>query len=126
MSSDRGPVHVQTIVVGGGQAGLVLGYHLSRRGLPFVILDASRRVGDAWRNRWDSLRLFTPARYAGLSGLPFPARGDAHPTKDQMADYLLDVERVSLRSMLDGSKNRGIDLAPAQQIPNQLVGLPAR
>jgi putative flavoprotein involved in K+ transport len=81
-------VQVQTIVVGGGQAGLALGYHLSRRGLPFLILDANRRVGDAWRNRWDSLRLFTPARYAGLAGMRFPARGDWRPTKDAMADYL--------------------------------------
>ena len=79
---------VQTIIIGGGQAGLSVGYHLAKRGLPFVILDASRRIGDAWRNRWDSLRLFTPARYAGLPGLPFPGRGDASPTKEQMADYL--------------------------------------
>jgi putative flavoprotein involved in K+ transport len=88
MSSESRPVQVQTIVVGGGQAGLALGYHLSRRGLPFLILDANRRVGDAWRNRWDSLRLFTPARYAGLAGMRFPARGDWRPTKDEMADYL--------------------------------------
>jgi putative flavoprotein involved in K+ transport len=79
---------VQTIVVGGGQAGLAVGHQLRRRGLPFLILDANARVGDAWRSRWDSLRLFTPARYAGLPGLRFPARGDSFPTKDQMADYL--------------------------------------
>ena len=51
-----------TIVIGGGQAGLAVGYHLAKRGIPFMILDASQRVGDAWRNRWDSLRLFTPSR----------------------------------------------------------------
>jgi putative flavoprotein involved in K+ transport len=79
---------VQTLIVGGGQAGLSVGYHLQRRGLPFLILDAHPRIGDAWRKRWDSLRLFTPARYDGLPGLPFPARGDSFPTKDQMADYL--------------------------------------
>src|SRR5215510_12568268 len=77
-----------TIVIGGGQAGLAVGYHLARRGLGFQILDSSLHIGDAWRNRWDSLRLFTPARYAGLPGLRFPGRGDAFPTKDQMADYL--------------------------------------
>ena len=66
---------IQTIVIGGGQAGLSVGYHLARRGLPFLILDANARIGDAWRNRWDSLRLFTPARYAGLAGMPFRARG---------------------------------------------------
>ncbi len=79
---------LQTIVIGGGQAGLAVGYHLAKRGISFQILDASRRIGDAWRNRWDSLRLFNPARYAGLPGLPFPARGDVFPTKDEVADYL--------------------------------------
>jgi putative flavoprotein involved in K+ transport len=79
---------IHTLVIGGGQAGLSVGYHLAKRGISFQILDANRRIGDAWRNRWDSLRLFTPARYAGLPGLPFPARGDAFPTKQEMADYL--------------------------------------
>ncbi len=79
---------ISTIVIGGGQAGLAVGYHLAKRRLPFQILDANLDIGDAWRKRWDSLRLFTPARYAGLPGLPFPARGDAFPTKEQMADYL--------------------------------------
>src|SRR5262245_24205189 len=77
-----------TILIGGGQAGLAVGYHLAKRGIGFQILDSSLHVGDAWRNRWDSLRLFTPARYTGLPGLRFPGRGDAFPTKDQMADYL--------------------------------------
>lgn len=81
---------LQTVVIGGGQAGLSVGYHLAKRSLPFQILDANPRIGDAWRNRWDSLRLFNPARYAGLPGMRFPARGDAFPTKDQMADYLAD------------------------------------
>jgi putative flavoprotein involved in K+ transport len=81
---------IQTIVIGAGQAGLAVGYHLAKRGLPFQILDANSRIGDAWRNRWESLRLFNPARYAGLPGMRFPARGDTFPTKDQMADYLVD------------------------------------
>jgi putative flavoprotein involved in K+ transport len=79
---------VHTIVIGGGQAGLAVGYHLAKRGKSFLILDANRRVGDAWRNRWDSLRLFTPPRYVALPGMPFPGRGDSFPTKDQTADYL--------------------------------------
>ena len=79
---------VETIVVGGGQAGLSVGYQLARRGLPFVILDAGDRVGDSWRGRWDSLRLFTPARYDGLAGMRFPAPRHSYPTKDAMADYL--------------------------------------
>jgi putative flavoprotein involved in K+ transport len=88
MDGEREPERVQTVVIGGGQAGLSVGYHLARRGLPFVILDANERIGDAWRGRWDSLRLFTPARFDGLAGLPFPAPPDAFPTKDEMADYL--------------------------------------
>jgi putative flavoprotein involved in K+ transport len=80
--------YVQTVVIGGGQAGLSTGYYLAQRGLPFVILDANERIGDAWRNRWDSLRLFTPARHDGLAGMPFPGPAHSFPTKDQMADYL--------------------------------------
>jgi putative flavoprotein involved in K+ transport len=79
---------VNTIVIGGGQAGLSVGYHLTQRGVPFVILDASARVGDPWRNRWDSLRLFTPRRFAGLDGLRFPGDRHSFPTKDEMADFL--------------------------------------
>ena len=82
--------HVDTVVVGGGQAGLATGYHLAQRGLPFAILDANERPGDSWRGRWDSLRLFTPARYSGLPGLPFPAPAWSYPTRDSMADYLED------------------------------------
>ena len=88
MNSSHDTAQIQTIVIGGGQAGLSVGYHLARRGLPFLILDANPRIGDAWRNRWDSLRLFTPARYAGLPGMRFPARGDSFPTKEQVATIL--------------------------------------
>jgi putative flavoprotein involved in K+ transport len=80
----------QTIVIGGGQAGLAVGYYLAKRGVSFQILDANLQTGDAWRKRWDSLRLFTPARYAGLPGLRFPAAGSSFPGKDQVADYLSD------------------------------------
>jgi putative flavoprotein involved in K+ transport len=79
---------IETVIIGAGQAGLSVGYHLARRGAPFVILEGNARVGDTWRRRWDSLRLFTPARFDGLDGFPFPARGDAFPTKNDMADYL--------------------------------------
>jgi putative flavoprotein involved in K+ transport len=79
---------IQTVVIGAGQAGLSVGYHLAQRGIPFVILDAGERIGDSWRNRWDSLRLFTPARFDGLDGMRFPAPPNAFPTKDQMGDYL--------------------------------------
>jgi len=77
-----------TIVIGGGQAGLSVGYFLARQHRRFVILDAGQRVGDAWRQRWDSLRLFTPAVFDGLAGMKFPAPSFTFPTKDEMANYL--------------------------------------
>jgi putative flavoprotein involved in K+ transport len=88
---------VGTLVIGAGQAGLSIGYQLARRGMPFLIVDAAGRVGDAWRNRWDSLRLFTPAKFSGLAGMPFPAPRDSFPSKDEMADYLESyVDRFEL------------------------------
>ena len=80
--------HYETVIVGGGQAGLSVGYHLKQQGRSFVILDASERIGDSWRNRWDSLRLYSPAFRDGLPGMPFPAPRNAYPTKDEMGDYL--------------------------------------
>jgi putative flavoprotein involved in K+ transport len=85
---EREPEHVETVVIGGGQAGLSVGHHLARQERPFLILDANQRVGDAWRKRWDSLRLFTPARYNALAGMAFPAPAHSFPTKDEVADYL--------------------------------------
>ncbi len=80
--------HFNTVVIGGGQAGLSVGYHLKRRNIPFVILEANTRIGDSWRKRWDSLRLFTPARLNGIDGMRFPGPPFYFPTKDEMADYL--------------------------------------
>jgi putative flavoprotein involved in K+ transport len=76
------------IVIGGGQAGLAAGYYLKQQERDFIILDANERIGDSWRKRWDSLRLFTPAWHNGLPGMPFPAPARSCPTKDEMADYL--------------------------------------
>jgi putative flavoprotein involved in K+ transport len=79
----------ETIVIGGGQAGLSLGYYLKQLGRDFVILDANERIGGSWRTRtWDSLRLFTPARYDGLPGWQFPAPPWTYPTARETADYL--------------------------------------
>jgi putative flavoprotein involved in K+ transport len=79
---------IDTLVVGGGQAGLSAGYHLKKRGIPFLILDADQRIGDHWRERWDSLRLYSPARWDSLPGFPFPARAFHYPTGREMGDYL--------------------------------------
>ena len=76
------------IVVGGGQAGLSAGYYLTKHNAKFLILDGRERVGDVWRNRWDSLRLFTPAKMNRLPGMDFPGPQHKFPTKDEMADYL--------------------------------------
>ena len=83
------PEYFETVVIGGSQAGLAAGYHLAKRGRQFVILEANESVGDAWRNRWDSLRLFTPANFSRLPGMRIPgARAWSFVTKDEMADYL--------------------------------------
>ena len=78
----------QVVVIGAGQAGLSVGYHLAQLGIQFVILEARERIGDSWRERWDSLRLFTTGRLDSLDGMPFPAPGHQFPTKDEMAAYL--------------------------------------
>lgn len=80
--------HVETVIIGAGQAGLSTAYHLGRRGRQCLVLDGNARIGDEWRRRYDSLRLFTPAGRSGLDGLPFPGDRWAFPTKDEMADYL--------------------------------------
>ncbi|WP_227356032.1 flavin-containing monooxygenase [Haladaptatus salinisoli] len=94
--------HVETVVIGGGQAGLVMGYYLAQHDHSFMILDAGSRVGDAWRNRWDSLRLFIPAGLSSLPGVPFPAANAYFPTKDELADYLeAYADRFNLPVQLD-------------------------
>jgi putative flavoprotein involved in K+ transport len=86
--------HIETLVVGAGQAGLAVAYHLTRRGRPVVVVDANARIGDNWRQQWDTLRLYTPAKYDGLPGLPFPAARWHCPGKDEVGDYL---ERYALQ-----------------------------
>jgi putative flavoprotein involved in K+ transport len=79
---------LDALVIGAGQAGLAVGYHLSRYRMRFLLLDAAPELGHSWRSRWDSLQLFTPAEYSALPGLAFPASPGAYPSKDQVADYL--------------------------------------
>ena len=93
MDTDRTSEQVQVVVIGAGQAGLSVGYCLAAHGVSFVILESQARVGDSWRQRWDSMRLFTPAKYDGLVGMPFPAPAFSFPTKDEMADFVESYAR---------------------------------
>ena len=79
---------LDVIVIGAGQAGLAISWHLARRRLRFLVIDAAPELGNSWRSRWDSLTLFSPVQYDALPGLAFPGRQDTYPTKDQVADYL--------------------------------------
>src|SRR5918994_1255953 len=78
----------EVVVVGAGQAGLAMGYFLRRQGRRFVILERPGQIAPAWRERWDSLTLFTPRRYSALPGLPFPGDPDGYPTRDEVIAYL--------------------------------------
>ncbi len=80
--------HIETVIIGAGQAGLATAYHLQKRGKECVVLDRSDRVGDGWRRQWDSLRLYTPAKFDGLPGMPFPGDPWSCPGKDEVAAYL--------------------------------------
>lgn len=79
--------HIETLIIGGGQSGLAVAYQLKRSGRPVLILEGNERVGDSWRKRWDSLRVFSPAKFDGLPGMRFPAPSLSFPTKDAVADY---------------------------------------
>jgi putative flavoprotein involved in K+ transport len=79
---------LDVVVIGGGQAGLAVAWHLAQHHLRFAVLDAAPEIGHTWRSRWDSLKLFTPTQYNSLPGMPFPGSPDTYPTKDPVADYL--------------------------------------
>jgi len=88
-AGDSAPVDVlDVLVVGAGQAGLSMAWHLARRGVRYLLIDAAPEIGHSWRTRWDSLKLFTSARYDGLHGEDFPGAPDSYPGKDEVADYL--------------------------------------
>ena len=78
----------EAVIIGGGQSGLAAGHHLARRGIDFVLLEASERIGDLWRSRWDSLRLYSPAKYDALPGMSLDGPGHRFPTAREMGDYL--------------------------------------
>jgi putative flavoprotein involved in K+ transport len=118
MGAGRGSARERfpVVIVGAGQAGLAAGYYLARARVHFVILDAGRRIGDAWRNRWGSLRLFTPARIDGLPGMRFPASPSDLPTKDAMAAHLeAYAERFKLPVRL-GVRVTALDVMDGQYL----------
>src|SRR5919106_221394 len=80
--------HLEVAVVGGGQTGLAMGYYLRQQGRRFVIFERGDSIAPAWRERWESLTLFTPRRYSALPGLPFPGDPDGYPTRDEVITYL--------------------------------------
>lgn len=104
MSAHLDVERVETLIIGAGQAGLATGHHLARRGRPFVILEADERVGDVWRRRFDSLRLYSPARYDGLPGRPFPQDPWSFPDKDEVADYLETYARHFALPVITGAR----------------------
>jgi putative flavoprotein involved in K+ transport len=124
--SDAGPAakpyfrlmseQVETVIVGGGQAGLAIGYHLAQLGRSFVILDANERTGDSWRSRWDSLRLFTPAYLNALPGLEFQGPRHKPSTKDEMADYL-----EAYAAQFDLPVRRGVRVDSVTKITDRFV-----
>jgi putative flavoprotein involved in K+ transport len=98
------PDTLDTLVVGGGQAGLAAGYHLKRAGLSFAILEAGEETGGSWPGYYDSLRLFSPARYSGLPGYPFPGPPDRYPTRDEVVGYLRGYAQAFGLPVLTGKR----------------------
>jgi putative flavoprotein involved in K+ transport len=108
---DRAHDHLEVAVIGGGQAGLAIGYFLAQQGRNFAILEAADQPADAWRTRWDSLKLFTPARYSSLPGLPFPGDLDAYPGREDVAAYLTEYAQHFALPVVLGSRVRAIQRA---------------
>ena len=124
------PDRVDVAVVGAGQAGLAVGHFLARQGRRFVIFEAADAVGTAWRNRWDSLVLFTPRRYDALPGLRFPGDPDGYPTRDEVIAYLeqyraafdLPIEfNSAVRSLTTADGTFRIELDDRQVVADQVV-----
>jgi putative flavoprotein involved in K+ transport len=108
-TTDNGAVEQrEVVVVGGGQAGLAIGYFLAEQGRDFVILEAAAAPAAAWRERWDSLKLFTPVRYSSLPGLAFPGDPDSYPTRDEVVDYLTNYAQHFDLPVALGSRVRSI------------------
>jgi putative flavoprotein involved in K+ transport len=93
MTDSTVPERRQVVVVGGSQAGMAIGYYLTQQESGFTILEAAEEPAAAWRERWDSLRLFTSVRYDSLPGLAFPGDPDSYPGRDDVVAYLTDYAR---------------------------------
>jgi putative flavoprotein involved in K+ transport len=113
---------LQAVIVGGGQAGLATAYELARRGVGLTVLEAEERIGDQWRHRWDSLRLFTPARHDSLPGSKFPAPPDTFPGKDEMADYLVAYARDTRLPVRTGVRALRLDRKEGSYIVDTTAG----
>ena len=94
MSGEPATERYDVVIIGAGQAGLAAGYHLAKRKIPFLILEEHARIGDNWRTRWESLRLYSPAVVDGLPGTRFPAKRFAYPSGREMGDYLESYART--------------------------------
>ncbi len=94
MSGEQTTERYDVVIIGAGQAGLAAGYHLAKRGIPFLILEDHERIGDNWRTRWESLRLYSPAAVDGLPGTRFPGKRMAFPSGQEMGDYLESYARA--------------------------------
>jgi putative flavoprotein involved in K+ transport len=106
-ATDRPASSFEVVVIGAGQAGLAMGYFLARQGRRFVVLDRADSIAAAWRDRWDSLTLFTPRRYNSLPGLPFAGDPDGYPTRDEVIAYLEQyAERFQLPIELNSPARR--------------------
>jgi putative flavoprotein involved in K+ transport len=124
------PGHYEVVVIGGGQAGLAIGYHLAQQDRRFTILDAGATPAAAWASRWDSLELFTSARYDSLPGREFPGEPDHYPTRDEVVGYLTDYARhfalpVELDSRVTGlqadDSGYRVELADRTLLADQVV-----
>jgi putative flavoprotein involved in K+ transport len=120
----------EVVVIGGGQAGLAVGYLLAQQGRRFTILEAAGEPAAAWRTRWDSLKLFTPVRYDSLPGLGFPGEPDSYPGRDDIVAYLKDYAQrfelpVEFNSRVQSVRLRDggflVELADRTYEANQVV-----
>jgi putative flavoprotein involved in K+ transport len=116
ISSERSGGHFEVVVIGAGQAGLAIGYFLGRQGRRFVILDRASSIGAAWRERWESLTLFTPRRYSALPGLPFPGDPDGYPIRDEVIAYLERFAETFDLPLELNSEVKSLELADAGRL----------